>query len=72
MLTPARRNISCGGLHLTEYASAVETANRLAQRVILIDGGRLSELMIEYGVGVRTTRLIEIKRLDEDFFEEAD
>lgn len=43
----------------------------LPQRVILIDGARLTELMIEHGVGVRNSRLIAIKRLDEDFFDEA-
>lgn len=43
----------------------------LQQRVILIDGDRLTELMIEYGVGVRISQTIEIKRPDEDFFTEA-
>jgi restriction system protein len=38
--------------------------------VILIDGQRLADLMIEYNVGVRTSRAIEFKRLDEDFFAE--
>ena len=36
--------------------------------MILIDGKRLTELMIEHGVGVRSSRMIEFKRLDEDFF----
>jgi restriction system protein len=40
----------------------------LQQRVILIDGDRLTELMTEYGVGVRVSRVVEVKRLDEDFF----
>jgi restriction system protein len=47
---------------------ALEYARSLQQRVILIDGSRLTELMTEFGVGVRTTRKIEVKRLDEDFF----
>lgn len=38
--------------------------------MILIDGQRLADLMIEYNVGVRTSRAIEFKRLDEDFFAE--
>lgn len=38
--------------------------------MILIDGQRLTELMIEYNVGVRTNRSIELKRVDEDFFSE--
>ena len=54
------------------YSSgAREYVLHLPQRVILIDGPRLTELMIEHGVGVRTTRQIAIKRLDEDFFDEA-
>lgn len=47
---------------------ALEYAKGLQQRVILIDGERLSELMIEFNVGVRTSRVVQIKRLDEDFF----
>jgi restriction system protein len=49
---------------------AIEFAARIPQRVILIDGKRLSELMIDYGVGVRASRVIEFKRIDEDFFVE--
>jgi restriction system protein len=47
---------------------AIQYANTLQQRVILIDGARLTELMIEFGVGVRVSREITVKRLDEDFF----
>ena len=51
-------------------AQAHEFAKHLPQRVILIDGRGLAELMIEHGVGVRTNRTVEFKRLDEDFFSE--
>lgn len=51
---------------------AVEFAKHLPQRVILIDGQRLTELMIEHNVGVRSTRSIDFKRVDEDFFSEED
>lgn len=47
---------------------AIDYAKALQQRVILIDGAKLSELMIEFGVGVRSSRVIDVKRLDEDFF----
>lgn len=50
---------------------AVEYAKALQQRVILIDGSRLAELMIEFGVGVRVSRVVEVKRLDEDFFDDG-
>lgn len=47
---------------------AVEYARGLQQRVILIDGARLTELMMEFGVGVRVSSVVEVKRVDEDFF----
>jgi restriction system protein len=40
--------------------------------VILIDGRRLAELMYIYCVGVSTTRTLEIKRIDNDYFEELE
>lgn len=49
---------------------AIDFVRHLPQRVILIDGTRLAELMIENGVGVRNSRTIEVKRIDEDFFAE--
>ena len=51
---------------------ARDFVKHLSQRVILIDGQSLADLMIEHGVGVRTSRAIEFKRLDEDFFSEDD
>lgn len=56
----------------TFSSPAVDFARGLQQRVILIDGARLTELMVEFGVGVRTSRVVEVKRLDEDFFSEED
>jgi restriction system protein len=47
---------------------AMDYARGLQQRIILIDGARLTELMIEFGVGVRASRVIEVRRLDEDYF----
>jgi len=49
---------------------AMEYVRHLSQRVILIDGSRLAELMIEHGVGVRVTQTVSFKRVDEDFFSE--
>ena len=51
---------------------AKEYSGRIPQRVILIDGTRLADLMIEYGVGVRTSRRVEFRRVDEDFFAEEE
>jgi restriction system protein len=51
---------------------AAEFARHLQQRVILIGGRRLTELMIEHSVGVRLNRAIEFKKLDEDYFDEEE
>jgi restriction system protein len=40
----------------------------LTQRINLVDGTTLAELMIEHNVGVRSHRIVEFKRLDEAFF----
>jgi restriction system protein len=50
--------------------TGIDYARHLSQRVILIDGDRLTDLMIEHNVGVRLSRSIEFKRIDEDFFSE--
>lgn len=49
---------------------AREFVKHLSHRIILIDGRHLADLMVEHGVGVRLSRAIEFKRLDEDFFAE--
>ncbi|MGV1832129.1 restriction endonuclease [Agrobacterium vitis] len=51
-------------------APAIDFVRHLPQRIVLIDGDRLADLMIEHGVGVRTSRTVQVKRLDEDFFVE--
>jgi restriction endonuclease Mrr len=43
----------------------------ITPKIILINGQRLVELMIEYGVGVSTVRTIALKRVDSDYFEDA-
>jgi restriction system protein len=49
--------------------SATETAERLGKRIVLIDGNYLGQLMIRYNVGCRVEERLEIKRLDEEFFD---
>ena len=44
----------------------------MPQRPVLIDGEKLTKLMIQYGVGVRIERTVEIKRIDLDYFEESE
>lgn len=51
---------------------ARDFVRHLSQRVVLLDGSALTGLMIEHNVGVRVSRAIEFKRLDEDFFAEVE
>ena len=48
---------------------AREHAAASSLHVVLIDGDRLAELMIRHGVGVLTRHTVEIKTLDEGFFD---
>ena len=41
------------------------------QRVVLVDGKALANLMIDYGVGVSTVATYEVKAVDSDFFAEG-
>jgi restriction system protein len=49
---------------------ALEYVNKIERRIVLIDGQRLAELMIDFGVGVTTTRQYALKRIDSDYFDE--
>jgi restriction system protein len=49
--------------------SARDYAEAVPSRVILIDGARLTSLMIRYGVGVQVRQTVRIVEVDEDFFE---
>lgn len=47
---------------------AGDYVTRVQPRVVLIEGRRFADLMIEYGVGVSRLRAYELKRVDEDYF----
>ena len=53
-------------------AEARAYADRVAQRVVLIDGARLARLMITHDVGVRTRQTYAVKTVDEDYFADPD
>jgi len=44
---------------------------RVADKVVLIDGETLANLMIDHSVGVLLQRSYEVKRVDSDYFSEA-
>ncbi len=48
---------------------AQDEAERINARIELIDGARLAELLVQYGVGVQPEQSVTLYRLDEDFFE---
>lgn len=49
--------------------TAVQYARTVSQKVILIDGNRLAELMIQHNIGVSRSRVYELKHVDSDYFE---
>ena len=53
----------------TYTAAARETAAALSKRIVLIDGSQLTRLMIRHKVGCRVEETLEIKKIDEEFFE---
>jgi restriction system protein len=50
---------------------AEDYAERVAARLVLIDGRALADLMVKYNVGVQDRETYVIKRIDEDFFEDS-
>lgn len=42
------------------------------RRIVLVDGKRLSELMVKHGIGVSTKQTFVVQRMDEDFFLELE
>lgn len=52
--------------HFTKNAK--EYANNSNFTIILIDGNKLTDLMIEYGIGVSTAQTYKFKKIDNDYF----
>lgn len=62
------------GVFITTSAfssNAVEYIEKIDPRVVLIDGERLADLMVDFNVGVLCARTFEVKRLDSDYFEDS-
>ena len=50
---------------------ALDFVDRIeGKKVVLIDGPRLANFMIEYNVGVNPIKLYELKEVSNDFFDE--
>ncbi len=53
----------------SSFTSGADDFAKLIEKIVLIDGARLTKLMMEYGVGV-SHRLVKVPRIDTDYFEE--
>ena len=65
-------NAANQGVFLTTSRFSVDAqryADQVQARIVLVDGAKLSRLMIRYGVGVQVRRTVQIVDVDEDFFE---
>ncbi len=51
-------------------ASAKETAEKLNTRIVLIDGPKLANLMVRFGVGCKEKDTLRIMEFEESYFEE--
>lgn len=51
---------------------ATEYANKVPQKIILIDGDELTRLLVQYDVGVRVEKAFEMKKIDLDYFDEGE
>jgi restriction system protein len=61
-----------GVLMTTSYFSsdAIDYVGRIDKKIVLIDGEKLADLMIEYNVGVAESQRYIIKKVDADYFGE--
>jgi restriction endonuclease Mrr len=59
------------GLPSEETREALDFVDRIeGKKVVLIDGERLAELMIDHNVGVTTSKVYELREVSNDFFDE--
>lgn len=62
----AKKGIFITTSHFTKEAR--EYVNMIENKVVLIDGENLTDLMIEFNLGVSTINVFTIKRIDSDYF----
>ena len=49
---------------------AVNYAQQIEKRIVLIDGARLARLMVQHNLGVSAVATYELKKIDSDYFED--
>lgn len=58
------------GRYWSDARSAAQVGKRnLGQKIVLLNGRQLAELMIQYGVGVGEEATYTLKRIDSDYFD---
>jgi restriction system protein len=65
----AKKGVFITTSYFTE-AAKIAADKSLNYKIVLIDGERLAELMIEHNLGVSTAVTYELKKVDTDFFSE--
>lgn len=50
---------------------AIEYAERIESKIVLLNGSQLAKLMIDWNVGVSTANSYDIKKIDSDYFDES-
>jgi restriction system protein len=48
---------------------ARQFVKQIGKKIVLIDGHELADFMIDFGVGVNTTRVYELREIDDSYFE---
>lgn len=59
------------GVFLTTSAfskDASEYVEKIDSKIVLIDGAQLTQLMIDFDLGVSLEAVFEVKRVDSDYF----
>ena len=63
----AKKGVFITTSHFTKEAK--EFASQMDTKIVLIDGEKLAQYMIDYNLGVSVQNIYEIKKLDSDYFE---
>jgi len=51
-------------------ADAKDYVDKIESKIVLVDGERLTQLMIDFNVGVAADKVFEVKKIDSDYFDE--
>jgi len=65
----ARKGVLITTSHFSQ--DALDYVGMIEKKIVLIDGKRLADLMIEHDVGVNVAHTYKVKRLDSEYFNES-